>query len=210
MTTIITRLYSDQATARTVQSALLQAGQDQDTIQIITRDAMGGAEAAMRAARVPAPSAAAYAAAMSSGEALVVVHAPFNPMGTARDAIKIVNRHPSIKVGLGDEDVYIREYASTQVSGNVLTSHPLIMSNPFGRPSHGHILGNNPIIHSRERTSAIRGGSYMSRFFWPMKLLSRAKDGTSAIQGGFLFSNMFGIPLLARSWGPRDEVKTII
>jgi hypothetical protein len=210
MTTIITRLYADQAAARAVVNALLQKGQDEDTIDVITRDSLGGAEAAMKAARVPAASAAAYARAMSGREALLVVAAPFNPVGAAREAIQVVNKSPAIKVGLADEDAYIREYPTVVRSGNVLAGHPLVMSNPHNRPSHGHILGSNPISASRPRTSAIRGGAYMSRFFWPMKLVSAHKEKTSAIRGGFLFSSMFGLPTVTKSWGPRDDFPTTL
>jgi hypothetical protein len=210
MTTIITRLYADQAAARAVVNTLLQKGQDDNTINVITRDTVGGPEAAMKAARIPAASAMAYAHAMKGREALLVVAAPFNPMGAAREAINVVRKSPAIDVGLADEDVYIREDVRTESSGSVLSGQPLIMSNPHSRPSHHHILGSNPIIASKPRTSAIHGGAYMSRFFWPMKLVSASKEKTSAIRGGFLFSSMFGIPTLFRSWGPRDDLPTIL
>jgi hypothetical protein len=210
MTTIITRLYADQAAARGAMTALLQAGHDEDTIEVITRDSLGGAEAAMKAARVPAASATAYIHAMKDREALLVVAAPFNPVGTAREAIKIVNRTPSIKVGLADEDAYIREYPTTDRSGSLLAGHPLVMSNPHNRPSHRHIMGSNPISASRQRNSAISGGAYMSRFFWPMKLVSASREKTSAIRGGFLFSSMFGMPTVFRSWPPRDDLPTTL
>ena len=57
----------------------------------------------------PSASAAAYAPAVAEGRALLVVRAPFAPVGTARHAIKTVNRYPALSVGLEDEDVYIRE-----------------------------------------------------------------------------------------------------
>ncbi len=208
MTTIITRLYADQAAARAVVNTLLQKGQDEDTIEVITLDSLGGAGAAMKAARVPAASAAAYSRAMSGREALLVVAAPFNPIGTAREAIKVVNKSPAINVGLANEDFYLREDVRAENSGSVLTSHPLIMSNPHSRLSHAHILGSNPIIASRPRTSAIHGGAYMSRFFWPVKLVSAPKERSSVIRGGFLFSSLFGIPLLTSSWAPRDDLPT--
>lgn len=210
MTTIITRLYADQAAARAVVNTLLQKGQDEDTIEVITRDSLGGAEAAMRAARVPAASAAAYARAMTGREALLVVTAPFNPVGTAREAIRVVNKSPAIRVGLADEDVYLREAARSEFSRNLLPGNTLIMSNPHSRPSHGHILGRNPVSASKTRTSAIRGGAYMSRYFWPMKLVSASKEKTSAIRGTWLFSSMFGLPTLISRWGPREDFPTTL
>lgn len=209
MTTIITRLYPDPAAASAAQASLLAAGHDQSTIQIITTGTAGGAAAAMKSARIATASADAYASALSGDRALLVVQAPFNPVGTARNAIKVLARHPAMHVGVSDEDAYLREYPEVVVAGNILEKHPLVMSNPFRRLPHGHILGNSPIIHSKERTSAMRGGGYMSRFFWPMKLVSAPKQGTSAIRGGFLVSKMFGLPLVMKSWPARDILPTI-
>lgn len=210
MTTIITRLYSDPSAANAAMAALVNSGQDEDTIHIITVSTAGGAGAAMKAARIGTVSAAAYVRAMTGDQALLVVQAPFNPIGTARNAVKILNRHPAMNVGLDDEDVYLREYPTVQASNNLLANNPLLMSNPFRRLPHGHIFGNDPIIHSKPRTSAMRGGGFMSRFFWPMKLVTTPKRGSSAIRGGFLVSSMFGLPLLTKSWASRDEVPTII
>ncbi len=199
MTTIITRLYADVATARGVANALMAQGHGQDTIDVIARDGAGDMAGRMRAARVSPTAAAAYAGAMSGGQALVVVRAPFAPMGAARNAMKIVNRTPSVKVGLADEDVYVREDPRIVRSGLVMTDHPLFMTNPHRSLPHGHILGSNPILAPRTRRSAIAGGKHMSRLFWPMRLVSaRAKQGTSAIRGGWLFSSMFGIPTTLR------------
>ena len=210
MTTIITRLYADHSAADAAVASLQSNGQVEYTIHIITKNAEAGPDAAMKAARVGATAAAAYSTAMTGDEALLVVQAPFNPMGAARNAIKILQKHPAMNAGVGDEDVYLREYPSPQYSSSILAKHPLVASNPFREMPHGHIFGNNPIIHSKPRTSAMRGGGYMSRFFWPMKLVSAPKTGSSAIRGTFLVSSMFGLPLLFRSWVPREELPTII
>ena len=210
MTTIITRLYPDMSAANAAMTALLNIGQDQDTLRIITAKTAGGAGAAMKAARLGPVSIEAYAKAMTGDQALLVVQAPFNPIGTARDAIKLLRKHPAMDVGLADEDVYLREYHTTKYSNSVMKTHPLLMSNPFREMSHGHILGNSPIIHSKERTSAIRGGGHISRFFWPMKLVSAPKERSSAIRGGFLFSSLFGLPLITKTWASREDLPTII
>lgn len=210
MTTIITRLYSDTSAAAAAKASLLSYGLDEDIIHIITADVGGGAAAAMKSARVTAESAKAYHAAMTGGQALLVVEAPFNPVGTARAANKVLRKHPALNVGLENEDVYLREYPDARYANSVMKGNPLLVSNPFSRPSHGHILGSNPIIHSKPRTSAMRGGGYMSKMFWPMKLVSAPKQGTSAIRGGKLFSSMFGLPLLTQTWSSREDYPTII
>jgi hypothetical protein len=195
MTTIITRLYEDMETARAAADALLNSGHDAATIDIITgTDAQ---ESRIVAARVSREAAAAYAPAVAAGKALIVVRAPFAPIGTARHAMRVVDKFPSIKVGVADENHYIRETPTVEARGSVLTDHPFFMSNKHRRMGHGHIFGSNPIKPSRPRTSAISGGAYMSTKFWPMRLVSSsAKQGTSAIRGGWLISKSFGIPTL--------------
>jgi hypothetical protein len=210
MTTIITRLYPDLATAQGVVAALKAAEHDDRTIDIIAKDGEGSATQRMLAARVPAASADAYAPGVAKGAALVVVRAPFAPIGTARHAIRVVNRTASIDVGLADEDVYVREQPRLEVSGKVMQGTVFYMSNPHRSLGHGHILGSNPILPAKERTSAIRGGAYMSKMFWPMKLVSTGRQASSAISGGFLFSKMFGIPTLISDLPSRELIKTTI
>ena len=185
-------------------------GHDDGYVDVIGKDGEGDVMARLRRARVNAVSSKAYAAGIAKGNALVVVRAPFAPMGAARNAIKVLNRTKSIKVDLASEEDYIREQPHIETRSRVLPPGSYYMSNPHRSFSHGHILGRNPIIHSKPRTSAISGGGYMSRFFWPMKLVSRPKEGTSAIRGGWLVSSMFGIPTLFGTWAPRDDIKTIL
>ena len=204
MTTIITRLYPDVTAAQAVVAALTGSGHSPATIDVITRDGPAAATDRMRAARVPSASAAAYAPAIAEGRALLVVNAPFAPMGTARHAIKTVNRYPALSVGLANEDVYIREDPKVETSGKILSGKTFFMSNPYRTPSHRHVMGSNPILPSKPRTSAIRGGAYMSTKFWPGKLLSAPKERSSAIRGGGTVSALFGLPTIIRDWPSRD------
>jgi hypothetical protein len=188
MTTIITRLYPDAATVQAVVTALLGYGHDQDTIDVIVRDGASDLMDRMRAARVSPDAAATYTKHMvGNNNALLVVRAGFNPVGAARNAMKVTGKFQSLDVGLDDENQYVREDADMARSSSVLAGNPLVMSNPHRTPSHAHILGSNPISAPRERRSAIAGGAYMSTKFWPMRLVSaNAKEGTSAIRGGKL------------------------
>jgi hypothetical protein len=210
MTTIITRLYADAAAAQTVVAALLEEGHSSATVDILTRDGAGPVADRMQAARVGAAAARAYAGPVAEGRALLVVNAPFAPIGTALNAIRTVNRFPSINVGLDDEDVYIRDEPTVDLSGRVLQGTVFYMSNPHRSLPQGHILGSNPIIPSRPRTSAIRGGAHISTKFWPMKLLSKHKEGTSALRGTWLVSSLFGLPTIIRNWPPREDLPTTI
>jgi hypothetical protein len=210
MTTIITRLYQDLATAQGVASELTSAGHLAGNIDVISRDGDGAAETRMLEARVPKDSAAAYAPGVANGAALLVVRAPFAPIGTARHAIKVVNRTPAINAGVADEDHYIREEPKLEKTGKLLPGTVYFMSNPHRTAMHGHIMGSNPISPSKPRTSAIAGGGYMSTKFWPMRLLSAPKERTSAAGSGFLFSSLFGIPTLIGDLPSRTMVKTSI
>jgi hypothetical protein len=209
MTTIITRLYKDMATAQGVAAELKAAGHDAGTIDVIAKDGEGSAAERMAKARVPAASAAAYGPGIGKGNALLVVQAPFAPIGTARHAMRVVNRTAAIDMGVADEDHYIREQARADKSGMILQGTVFYMSNPHRSLFHGHIMGKNPISAARPRTSAIKGGAYMSTKFWPMKLLSAPKERSSA-GSGYLFSAMFGIPTLIGDLPSRSMVKTTI
>lgn len=210
MTTIITRLYANAAAAQGVVAALLAEGHSPATVHVITRDGAGTAAERMHAARVSATAARAYAGPVAEGRALLVVNAPFAPLGTALNAIRTVNRFASIDVGLAEEDAYIRDEPEVQLSGRILQGTVFFMSNPYRSLPQGHILGSNPIIHSRPRTSAIRGGAYISTKFWPMKLVSKPRERTSVLRGTWLFSSLFGLPTIIRTWPPREEFPTTI
>jgi hypothetical protein len=204
MTTIITRLYSDVTAAQAVVAALVDRGHNPATIDVITRDGPVPATDRMRAARIPSPSAMAYAPSIAEGCSLLVVTAPFAPIGTARHAINTVNRYPAMSVGLENEDVYIREDPKVEISGKILQGKTFFMSNPYRSAKHGHIFGSNPVLPSKPRTSAIRGGGYMSTKFWPGKLLSAPKERNSAIRGHWQLSSLLGLPTIIRDWPSRD------
>jgi hypothetical protein len=200
MTTIITRLYADPATAQAAARDLEGRGHSDSYISIITRDGAGTAAERMRALRVPGEAAALYDPRIGQGAALLVVAAPFNPVGTARHAIRTLDRHPALDVGLRSEDTYIREQPTIETRGQILPGTVFYMTNPHRPTSHRHIFGQDPIIRSGPRRSAIAGGAYISTKFWPMRLLSAPRKRNSAIAGGMLMSSLIDMPTLLRSW----------
>lgn len=210
MTTIITRLFKDTAGATAAANDLLDRGHGDSTVEVIS----GGGDASltdrMRAARVNARSTAVYAPLVAKGHALLVVRAPFNPMGTARDAMRTLDRHPTVAVAGVDANDYIREEPATDVRNNLYTGTVFFMSNPHRQMGHAHVMGQNPILPSRPRTSAIAGGAYMSTRFWPMKLISTARERRSVTQGTWHFSSIFGFPTLIRDLPSREMIKTTI
>jgi hypothetical protein len=198
MTTIITRLYPDAGTARGVVSALLARGLDQDLIDVIGADGAGPVEHRLTAASVNPQSAAAYAAAMTGGRTAVVVRAPFAPMGTARNAMRVMDSTASIDVGTAGSE-YIRVSPSLTNRSSILQDHPFFMSNPLRPTGHGHIFGAKLLSAHKERRSAIAGGKLVSKAFWPMKHISARKTKTSAIKGTWLFSKfLLDMPTISR------------
>ena len=105
MTTIVSRLYADTTTAEQAVTALKLQNHRASDISVIGSD---GGQAAMEEAGVPTESAAAYAAKMASGNALVVVRAPFTPFGAARNAMDTVDEFDSIDAGVENENFYVR------------------------------------------------------------------------------------------------------
>ena len=199
MTTIITRLYADATAARGVVSALIAQGIDQDLIDVIGSEGAGAAEDRLRAASVNPRTAAAYAAVTTGGKTTVVVRAPFAPMGTARNAMRIMDRTASIDVGVPDSE-YIRTSPSIVSRDSVMLDHPFFMSNPLRPMSHGHVFGIKLLSAHKERRSAISGGRLVSKAFWPMKHISARKERNSAMRRTWFFSKfLLDMPLITRS-----------
>ncbi len=201
MTTIITRLYANTAAAQAAVADLRGRGHDEDYINIIAREGDGSVADRMLAARVNSRSAAAYGPHVDKGAALVVVQAPFNPLGTARHAIKVLDRHPSVKAGVANENEYVREQPRVEIHGSILADHPLFMSHDMAARDRGTVssaFGLRTLSPRKTKTSAMSGGGFMSKMLLPFPLLSRSKPRTSAIHGGWTLSGMLGIPTIAR------------
>lgn len=201
MTTIITRLYPDSESAGQVHAALKDAGMPDSIMDMIAPS--DTAKADIQAARVTDASAAIYADHLSGDRRLIVVRAPFNPIGAARTAIGIVDSVSSLDVGITKEDQYVAE----QVAGDLLMdlkimrSHPHMGSFDLDKPgwSEGyglisHKFGLRILSKPKARNSAnSRGGN---NFPWPNKIIRSRKH--SVIEGGGLpFSTALGIPLLS-------------
>lgn len=183
MTTIITRLYADRQTAEHVAGILHAAGLSGSDMDIVTRDGDDPA-AQMGAARMGRQSAAAYGEGVARGHALLVVRAPFNPMGAARRITQMMDETPSHKVGLARESEYIRETLKDKYWSSILTDHPRFFSQDiipgFGgvRGTVSGAFGFRLLSAHRDRRSA---GSY---HILPGAKVSAQRTRTSAISGG--------------------------
>lgn len=194
MTTIVSRLYASKSKAQAVADALHAEGFPAAIVDVIEAGA-GDTAAAIRAARVPAASAAIYAGQMSAGgKALVVCRAPFNPIGAARLAMQIVDAHDPLRSGVADENAYVSEAARSDLYLSVLTDHPrffsmdMIPGADLARGLISNAFGIPLLSRGRRADLAMRGGGYMSTKFLPFPLLTRGRRANSAIAGGRLIT----------------------
>ncbi len=206
MTQVISRLFENEKTAQSVFDRLRFEGLPPRALRIVT--AQDGESADALAARftkldVAQDAAKAYAQHMTGSQAAMVVHATYKPLGAAKITRGVVDRMNPMNVGDVTEESFVPDAPSRAPS--ILDSHPLFFTTrvsdrrfPSGGPvSQG--LGPQLLMKSRPRTSAIKGGRFMSRAFWPMALLKTDRTANSAIRGGKHMSRTFWPqPLLSR------------
>ena len=206
MTQVISRLFDNEKIAQGVVDRLRFEGIPPSAMRLVTAESDETPDAiADRLGKYDvAPDAATlYAKHMADGKAAVVVHASYKPLGAAKLTRSVMNKNDPINLGDLTEETFIPDRPSHAPS--ILDSHPLFLSTridqrPFssgGPISRG--LGPQLLLKSRPRNSAIRGGKFMSRGFWPMPLVKTDRNATSAIRGGKYMSKAFWpMPLLSR------------
>lgn len=191
MTTVVSRLYDSVDTANRVADKLRAAGFPESTLSVIaTADS-----AAIQAARVSAPVAASYVSAMTGGQAVLVCRAPVTPFGAARVAMATADGEAWINTGRGAANEYIREVANLDnLNPSVLTNHPMMMTRDdyvgsgWAEWRMSDVFGFPTISVRREyRPSVLTGTRYMSRAFWPQRLLSAKPRRSSVYSGGRRF-----------------------
>ncbi len=187
MTTIISRLYDDARTAKAAAADLAAAGFPDDIVHVITR---ADGPAAMRAARLGAASADAYADGVAAGKALLVVEAPFSPIGAARQAMQIADKYPSAYVAGAVPNDYIAERPRSElITLSILSDHPRFLSQdivPGLTRTRGRIsdaFGLRTLSRYKTRRPLLTG-THISTKFLPFKLIYRSKRKTSAFPNG--------------------------
>ncbi len=165
MTTVVSRLYDGADTAGQVAAQLMELGFPDANIDVIA--AGNGAADAMRAARVDSNAAETYASHLDAKRSMLVVRAPFNPIGAAKTAIEIADAAGPVDAGVANENAYVTETPSKRYFLSVLTDHPRYFSSDM-------VPGS---------------GRYRTRFSsaFGMKLLSEKKRRNSVYSGGKLF-----------------------
>ena len=206
MTTVITRLYADTKTANAAVADLKSAGFTGDMMDVVKPGP--NAEDAMAAAQVSNAAAAKYAAQLSGNAALVVARAPFMPMGAAFRAMEVVDAHPSLNAGVADQNAYVKQDVDRSKFRSKVAGHGHILGHdltPGYSERYGLVTAAFGLKHlkpHRSKRSAISGGGFKSRMFWPMPLLKKKDGSSSAISGGAHMSKLFWpMPLISRSGG---------
>lgn len=194
MTTIITRLYKDEKTANGVKQTLLDSKFRDSMVDVLGADAD-----AMGAAGVPSKLQAAYSKAMSSGNAMVVVRAPF---GGAQAAYGIVDDVESIDIGPAKQSAYVETDMSAHYNNSILRDHPRFMSSGMypslsrGRSMIAMLFGK-PLKHKKlnVNNSLYRGTKYWANFPLP-HLSKKPRNINNSIYRGTKFWANFPLPHL--------------
>ena len=204
MTTIITRVFPDIATARKAVSRLEFRGLPKRDREIIT--AGEEAEAQMRRAKVHESAIGPYSQMLEAGNVLLVIHASYRPLGVARLAREVLAKHDTVDPGDAVQEHRIPWEPDHAPS--ILKDHPQFFSvegiMPAGRISE--MFGIPMLRKRREKRSIISGGRRMSRAFWPMPLLKDRRSSNSAISGGRHMSRAFWPMPLVTSGQRRKSV----
>lgn len=202
MTTIITRLFPDEATAQSAFDRLTFRGMPKRDCKIIV--AGPKAHAMMERAQVHESAMSTYASHLGSGQALLVVHATYKPLGAAGLTREILAKYDTVDCGN-----IVEEHKTPwkpERAPSVLKDHPLFLSIP-GLVPPGPISSNfgMRLLKPRHAKSNLMSGDRrMSRMFWPMRLVSKRRHTHSAMRGGRHMSRMFWpMPLISK--GPRRK-----
>lgn len=221
MTTVITRLYQDEASALGVRGRLNRAGFPRHALSLFSGEqglSASELQAKMERALVPTEAARTYAARVAEGASLVAVHATYKPLNAVRIANETFASSGALSSGLETESFRVK--TPPDHAPSVMKDHPRFLtmapsaeptvrlvseqlgvrtlSHPKRRDSvmHGgkRFFGEG-IIRKKKSNSVLREGSFMSRYFWPMPLVSKRQRGLSVIPGGgHPFSQMLGWP----------------
>ncbi|WP_299191549.1 hypothetical protein [uncultured Litoreibacter sp.] len=203
MTTVISRLYADAKTANAAVADLKKAGYKDDMLDVIKPGP--SVKDAMEQARVGSAAIETYASHLTGSNTLVVVRAPLMPPGAAYVAMDCVDAHPSVNAGVANQNEYIRESFDRSRFGKSVGNHRHIIGQdltPGYSERYGLVtqaFGLKHLKPHRTKRSAIEGGGFKSRMFWPMPLLKKKDGSSSAISGGAHMSKFFWpMPLISR------------
>lgn len=198
MTTIITRVYKDEAAAQGVAEALRTAGHPAGAISLIAKG-QGDIEQQLASARVPAQAVAAYAKAVKGGKALVVARAEITPFGAARNARQVMDAHEPITIaGAVPEHIADGPAASNARAPSILADHRRFLSTDMdpGRKKPHRFFSDSlgfRLLSDRKPAegTVMKGGAFMSQRFWSGPLLKKEPRKSSVMPGAPYMSQSF-------------------
>ncbi|MEX0281690.1 MAG: hypothetical protein AB3N13_10955 [Arenibacterium sp.] len=222
MITVITRLYDTNDIATTVLSQLKDAGFPARYLHLIVR----GTEAAARMteAKVAPDAAEKYIELIAEGHALVVVEAPFTPIGAARKAMQIMDATPALDAGVENETRSVEPELVYAGPGSILPDHPRFLTpREFGgrhmpvtamlgfrmlKPRKSRLsVAHNPrrtmggfyplLSKKRRKITVSRNAKRITAGLFPL-LTAHRRDMSASASLGPVFSQMMGLPLLIR------------
>jgi hypothetical protein len=226
MITVITRLYGDEASGRGIRERLYRQGFPRHALTLITpadADGKSALQARIERALVPEEAAKVYAARVAKGDSLVVVRATYKPLNAVRIAKETFRTSGALDSGIDEEAFRVK--SPPDHAPSILKDHPLFLTLPpdperdarpvserlglrlLSHPKRRDSVMRTPkrffgegIIRKRESRSVLAPGTFVSKTFWPMPLLSERKPGRSVIPGGGQpFSRLFGWPTVSEN-----------
>lgn len=196
MATIITRVFQDEAAARSAAKRVVFRGLPERHVMVISGHDPVQLSARMARADVHESAIPVYVQTLGAGQALLVVRATYKPLCAARITREELAKRTTIDVGEVIDDYFVPD--GPERAKSVLKSHPRFFTMPLGSYARGRVtegIGFKTIIRKRRRVSASMTGTRVSRAFWPMPLLSR-KDRTIKVMHGHMSKFFWPMPLL--------------
>ena len=222
MPTVHTRLYSDVQSAEGIRARLYREGFPAYLLKVIPGGGdLKAAQEMMLRWQVPEKTAKSYISKMKTGASLVIVRADYRPLMANQIARETFRTSGALDIGLDQEEFAVK--APLDHAPSILKDHPRFLTQApkqdaprelvserlgyrlLSAPSPRHsvndgkrVLGGR-VKTDRRANSVLAGAPYMSQKFWPMRLLSDRKPGTSVIEGGgHPFSRLLGWPTAKR------------
>ncbi|WP_187430971.1 hypothetical protein ROLI_021930 [Roseobacter fucihabitans] len=214
MTTVITRLFKDEASARDAAKKIMDRGVPRRACSVIASQEGEGAKdlkARLTSAKVNEAAVDPYAKHIDKGLAAVVVRATYIPLTAATIVRGMMAGFDTVGAGDVVDDYYMPD--GPERTPSILLEHPRFLTVSPKRTEYegGPItsgFGMRLLSVRRKRKSAISGGGFKSRAFWPMPLLSTKSRKRSVISGGRHMSKSFWpMPLLSASKRSNSVIK---
>lgn len=211
MTTVISRVFPDKASAKKASQRLEFRGLPARACMIIADVEEDAMWSKMDAARIDDSARQPYAKAIAAGQAVLVVHATYKPLTAATIVRDTLAKLDTVNVGDVVEDFFVPD--GPQKAQSVLKDHPLFLTVRASRTGYsgGPVtrgLGFRMTKPHKARHSADAGGGFKSRAFWPMPLLSTKTRKSSVISGDRHMSKAFWpMALLSSKSGSTSVIK---